>query len=246
MSYNKSSTLPLSLHISCDKTPPSSDLLRIWRENREALLILLGEDIHRGITGFILDEHSGAPIRDAIIYVDTDLNGASHHEFHARPNSGAFWRPLSLGEHTITAQAPGYLPLTKLVRVTVNLNDHNNAVFRLTEDDRIIGIPRMALIMGFGLLFLSGVTCTLICIACKKRGKKVQSRDTYNFQVLRSNAYEDDFEDENELTTKNGATLLSRAYRPRPYRDVSSSDDEVDVLVRAGRDDIVINGDISP
>jgi hypothetical protein len=246
-SYNSSTTLPLSLYLACERTPPPTEITRIWRENREALLALFGEELHKGVTGYVLDDFTGAPIL-ATITVDTEGNGAVHHQFHTRPNSGAFWRPLSLGEHAITVHAPGYVSSTKLVQVTI-ANKHDDIIFRLAQDDRIFGIPKMAIIMSVTLLFVSAVTCGLLWYAIKNHFRKKLSKDAYSFQVLRTSEYDQDYDyddEPDEIPVKNGAVLLDRAYRSRPYRDDSSSDDEVDVLVRAGRDDVIINGNLTP
>ena len=62
--------------------------------------------------------------------------------------SGAYWRLLAVGDHTVTVSAPGYLPTTKLVHVT----DRHSApvMFRLSRDETVMGLPRMVFIMLAG------------------------------------------------------------------------------------------------
>jgi hypothetical protein len=62
--------------------------------------------------------------------------------------SGAYWRLLPPGDHTVTVSASGYLPTTKLVHVT----DKQSApiMFRLARDETVIGLPRMVFIMLAG------------------------------------------------------------------------------------------------
>lgn len=62
--------------------------------------------------------------------------------------SGAYWRLLPFGSHTVTVSAPGYLPTTKLVHVT----DRHSApvMFRLSRDETVMGLPRLVFIMLAG------------------------------------------------------------------------------------------------
>jgi hypothetical protein len=62
--------------------------------------------------------------------------------------SGAYWRLLPAGDHTVIVSASGYLPTTKLVHVT---DKHSPPImFRLSRDETVMGLPRMVFIMLAG------------------------------------------------------------------------------------------------
>jgi hypothetical protein len=77
---------------------------------------------------------------------DVNVEGSTH--VVKGSATGAYWRLLPLGDHTVTVSASGYLPTTKLVHVT----DKHSApiMFRLTRDETVIGLPRMVFIMLAG------------------------------------------------------------------------------------------------
>lgn len=62
--------------------------------------------------------------------------------------SGAYWRLLPAGDHTVTVSAPGYLPTTKLVHITDKQT--GPIMFRLARDETVMGLPRMVFIMLAG------------------------------------------------------------------------------------------------
>jgi hypothetical protein len=77
---------------------------------------------------------------------DVSVEGSTH--VVKGSATGAYWRLLPLGDHTVTVSASGYLPTTKLVHVT----DKHSApiMFRLTRDETVMGLPRMVFIMLAG------------------------------------------------------------------------------------------------
>lgn len=77
---------------------------------------------------------------------DVSVEGSTH--VAKGSVTGAYWRLLPLGDHTVTVSASGYLPATKLVHVT----DKHSApiMFRLTRDETVMGLPRMVFIMLAG------------------------------------------------------------------------------------------------
>lgn len=91
--------------------------------------------------GYVIDNEN-RPISETYVRVE-----GSTHVVMGSP-SGAYWRLLPLGHHTVTVSAPGYLPTTKLVHVT----DRHSApvMFRLSRDETVIGLPRIVFIMLAG------------------------------------------------------------------------------------------------
>jgi hypothetical protein len=91
--------------------------------------------------GYVIDDEN-RPISEADVCVEE-----SSHVVKVTA-SGAYWRLLPPGDHTVTVSAPGYLPTTKLVHIT----DKHSApiMFRLTRDETVMGLPRMVFIMLAG------------------------------------------------------------------------------------------------
>ena len=85
------------------KWPDSNQLAGLWEEHREPMIAYI-EEIHDGIRGIITDADSGEPI-DA----NFSINGIEHKTFSDSEN-GDYYRLLTPGTYTITAQAFGYLP----------------------------------------------------------------------------------------------------------------------------------------
>jgi len=87
-------------------------------------------------------DNENQPISETYVHVE-----GSTHVVKGSP-SGAYWRLLAVGDHTVTVSAPGYLPTTKLVHVT----DRHSApvMFRLSRDETVMGLPRMVFIMLAG------------------------------------------------------------------------------------------------
>ncbi|XP_048016143.1 carboxypeptidase D [Megalobrama amblycephala] len=103
--YLKGNCLEITMELSCCKYPPSSQLRTEWDNNREALLAYM-EKIHIGVRGFVRAAQNEAPIADAVIMVA----GINHNVSTTR--FGDYYRLLLPGIYTITAVAPGYIPMS--------------------------------------------------------------------------------------------------------------------------------------
>lgn len=53
-----------------------------------------------------------------------------------------------VGEHSVTVEAEGYLPTTRLV--TISAPQFARVMFRLTKDESVMGMPRLVFIMFAG------------------------------------------------------------------------------------------------
>lgn len=82
------------------------------------------------------------PISKAVVSVE----GSTHAVKGSA--TGAYWRLLTSGDHTVTVSAPGYLPATKLVYRGYEYSIP--IMFRLTRDETVMGLPRMVFIMLAG------------------------------------------------------------------------------------------------
>ncbi|KAF4092513.1 hypothetical protein AMELA_G00021860 [Ameiurus melas] len=109
-SYLHTNCFEVTVELSCDKFPHTSELPLEWENNRESLLVYM-EQVHRGIKGVIKDRDTKAGISDAIVKVD-DI------DHHIRSSSeGDYWRLLNPGDYTVTVLAEGYVPVTRSCRV---------------------------------------------------------------------------------------------------------------------------------
>ena len=107
------------------KWPDSNQLAGLWEEHREPMIAYI-EEIHDGIRGIITDADSGEPI-DA----NFSINGIEHKTFSDSEN-GDYYRLLTPGTYTITAQAFGYLPQS--FSVTVPFSGYIQQNIALTVD----------------------------------------------------------------------------------------------------------------
>nr|XP_054749275.1 carboxypeptidase D-like [Lytechinus pictus] len=110
--YTQKSEFMVTAQISCCKYPDHVELENLWRTNLESLLKFT-EKSHQGIRGKI-QTADGTPLPSAVI----------HHGDHTHvlipDGDGMFRRMMPTGIHGVTASAPGYMPLTKDVHVTMN------------------------------------------------------------------------------------------------------------------------------
>ncbi|XP_025409456.1 carboxypeptidase M-like isoform X2 [Sipha flava] len=94
--------MEVTLELSCCKYPPSSELPKLWEENRLSLVKFLAE-AHRGVHGFVMDEH-GNPIEKASLKVKGRDVGFQTTKY------GEFWRILLPGVYKLEIYGDGYIP----------------------------------------------------------------------------------------------------------------------------------------
>nr|CAD7444816.1 unnamed protein product [Timema bartmani] len=84
---------------------------------------------------YVVDD-IGRPIANASIEVE----GSAH---RVRSSStGAYWRPLSNGDHIVTVSSPFHLTTTKLIQVIPG-DKATQVIFKLVRDETILGMPRL-------------------------------------------------------------------------------------------------------
>ncbi|XP_050428742.1 carboxypeptidase M-like isoform X2 [Adelges cooleyi] len=94
--------MEVTLELSCCKYPPAADLPKFWEENRLSLVKFLAE-AHRGVHGFVMDEH-GNPIEKASLKVKGRDVGFQTTKY------GEFWRILLPGVYKLEIYGDGYIP----------------------------------------------------------------------------------------------------------------------------------------
>uniref|UniRef100_UPI003590113E inactive carboxypeptidase-like protein X2 n=1 Tax=Myxine glutinosa TaxID=7769 RepID=UPI003590113E len=99
-SYLHTNCFEVTIEQSCDKFPPASELEEEWENNKQPLLTFI-EQVHRGLTGIVQDEHDNV-IANAVIVVD------GHNHDVRTAADGDYWRLLNPGEYIVTAMATGF------------------------------------------------------------------------------------------------------------------------------------------
>ncbi|XP_043192809.1 carboxypeptidase M-like isoform X2 [Amphibalanus amphitrite] len=94
--------MELTLELSCCKYPEARQLRSFWRDNRKALVKLLGE-AHRGVRGYVVDINNN-PIEGAGLKVKGRNIGFQ------TTQHGEFWRILRPGNYVMEVFAEGYYP----------------------------------------------------------------------------------------------------------------------------------------
>jgi hypothetical protein len=92
------------------KWPNSSQLAGLWEDHREPMLAYL-EKVHDGVRGIVTNAETGEPM-DATISVQ-----GIDHDITPDPENGDYYRLLTPGTYTITAQSFGYLAQSETVTV---------------------------------------------------------------------------------------------------------------------------------
>eukprot|EP00057_Strongylocentrotus_purpuratus_P011065 XP_011665539.1 PREDICTED: carboxypeptidase D isoform X2 [Strongylocentrotus purpuratus] len=122
--YTQKSEFMVTAQISCCKYPGHGELENLWRTNLESLTAFT-EKSHQGIIGKI-QTADGSPLTSAVIH------HGDHTHVLAPDEDGMFRRLLPVGVHGVTASAPGYMPLTKDVHVT--MNEVSEVVFLMEKE----------------------------------------------------------------------------------------------------------------
>ncbi|XP_064099961.1 carboxypeptidase D-like isoform X2 [Macrobrachium nipponense] len=107
--YLNTNCFEITVEMSCNKYPRSSELPHYWNENKQSLLSYV-EQVHTGVKGFVVDENNN-PISNATI----NIQGINHEIISA--SDGDYWRLLVPGTHVLTVYADGYKPSTQTVEV---------------------------------------------------------------------------------------------------------------------------------
>lgn len=98
--YINTNDMEITVEVSCFKYPFGKDIKDYWEKNRQSLLEYM-EQVHRGISGFVLDPN-GIPIANATIVV-AGIEGKIVRSYI----DGDFWRLLLPGEYHLIVSATG-------------------------------------------------------------------------------------------------------------------------------------------
>ncbi|XP_066602873.1 carboxypeptidase D-like [Prorops nasuta] len=188
--YMKTSTLLIDAYITCCN---KDDSISVWQENKNSILAVLDE-LNRGVNGYIVNEKN-EPIVDTILSYDKSV-----HQIKSSEN-GAFWLLLAPGNHSIIAEANGYLKGIKIIFLP-DINKFSPLIFKLTRNEFILGMPRIVFVLITGMLFFIICICIVcICVKYKSYRKEEQiNRKAYAFSLLKDGgSFFDDDEKEVEI-----------------------------------------------
>ncbi|CAG9819015.1 unnamed protein product [Phaedon cochleariae] len=113
--------MELTVEISCCKYP-TTELDVLWLQNKESLLHFCMQ-ANRGVTGQILDLHTGKPIEDAIL----NIVGRKM-KFQTSKKTAEFWRILLPGTYELQIRAEGYYP----EKIKFNVSSNGSGYHQLT------------------------------------------------------------------------------------------------------------------
>ncbi|KAL3269151.1 hypothetical protein HHI36_008231 [Cryptolaemus montrouzieri] len=100
-SYMAHGTMALTFEISCCKYPPEENLISIWEQNRNSLVMFCSE-ANRGVNVQFKDSKTDAAVPDANITV-LGIDKV----FHSNKD-GRFWKILLPGKYYLKVEASGY------------------------------------------------------------------------------------------------------------------------------------------
>ena len=123
--YVWESDFEITLEQNETKWPNSDQLPGLWEQHREPMIAYI-EQVHKGIRGVILDSESSMPLNATIL-----VEGIEHNVFTDSEN-GDYYRLLTPGTYTITAQSFGYVSESQII--TVNQNNYVELNFSLSMD----------------------------------------------------------------------------------------------------------------
>jgi carboxypeptidase E len=136
--YLATNAFEITLELSCEKFPNPSTLPQFWEDNKQSLIQFMWLS-HSGIKGVVVDDSTGEPIPNAVVWVMNVTGGAKETEPIKHPVTtwvtGDYFRPLIPGEYQIGIEADGYLPEVLPVNVTMELRNSATVLsFRLKPD----------------------------------------------------------------------------------------------------------------
>ncbi|CAK9809820.1 Carboxypeptidase D [Anthophora quadrimaculata] len=221
--YLNTSTLIIDVYITCCNT---DDWRNVWDDNKASLLAMI-EKLNEAVKGYVLNKNS-EPIENAIL----SYNKSIHHVRNGI--NGVYWLLFQPGTHVISASASGYIQQTKIF-ITPDVHNISHLIFKLTYDDKYMGMPRIVFIMLISTICLSLIACSaFICANCQSsKNSQKHNWNGYAFSLLKDGtSFFDDDEKEIEIFRRPLNGHMQNNEIRKPYFDddnMSSSDDASDL-----------------
>ncbi|KAL4223757.1 hypothetical protein ACF0H5_017223 [Mactra antiquata] len=205
----------VSVYLSCCKYPVESDLLDLWKMNRQSLVAML-QQARRGIKGVILNTQ-----RQFMQNATVSIDGSQH--LYPVDQGGRFWIYLAPGSYNVNINCHGYNSKQMTVTVEKEARDSTELIVTLEEEISVLGYSHTFLVVGIAIVILVFVfvITTIMCL----RNKRTVPYSQVGFQRLNT---EDGIDSDDEVFGDIG--------KPKPpnrkvkngiqeYHDVTDSED---------------------
>lgn len=196
--YLHTNCFEITVEMGCFKFPYSSELDKAWRENQRPMLALMDE-VHKGVTGFVLDASTNRSVVGARVHVE----GIRHPIKSVEPY-GDYWRLLLPGAYQLTVEMPGYHNQSKLAVVSAAGATHLNFTLRPVHPEYRGGARPKQDMSEYTLYFLVLtlaailVLCALFYLLFYQQQQQQQSPNDDNGVVELFNRY--DFDQSSKYT----------------------------------------------
>ncbi|CAK9804732.1 Carboxypeptidase D [Anthophora plagiata] len=221
--YLNTSTLMIDVYVTCCNTDDSRN---VWDDNKASLLAMI-EKLNEAVNVYVLNKNS-EPIENAILSYNKSIH-------HVRSGiNGVYWLLFQPGTHVIRADALGYIQQTKIF-ITPDVHNVSHLIFKLTYNDKYMGMPRIVFIMLISTVCLSLIACSVfICANCQSsKNSQKHNWNGYAFSLLKDGtSFFDDDEKEIEIFRRPLNGHMQNNEIRKPYFDddnMSSSDDASDL-----------------
>ncbi|KOC66182.1 Carboxypeptidase D [Habropoda laboriosa] len=227
--YLNTSTLMIDVYITCCNTDDSRN---VWDDNKASLLAMI-EKLNDGVKGYVLSKNN-EPVENAILLYNKSIH-------HVRNGvNGVYWLLFQPGTHVVSASASGYIQQTKIF-ITPDVHNISHLIFKLTYDDKYMGMPRTVFIILTSTVCLTLIACSVfICANCQSsKNSQKPNWNGYAFSLLKGGtSFFDDDEKEIEIFRRPLNGHMQNNEIRKPYFDddnMSSSDDASDLeFIRPG------------
>ncbi|UMM38957.1 hypothetical protein L5515_016207 [Caenorhabditis briggsae] len=109
--YLNTNCFELTVEMNCEKFPKTAKLVKLWEENKYALLKFISL-VHEAIHGLVIDAETGEGIVNATVSIDEKAKIVVSY------GDGEFWRLTNRGTYELTFDHSDYYPITRTVHVT--------------------------------------------------------------------------------------------------------------------------------
>ncbi|MBP5650347.1 MAG: T9SS type A sorting domain-containing protein [Bacteroidales bacterium] len=136
----------VTIEISEDKSPSSSQLPQFWTSLKHSLLNYVEECLN-GFNGTVTDSITGAPLEAEVFIQNHDINFS---EVYSYLPEGKYYRPIKSGAYTVTFSAEGYV--SKTIQVTTVDGSAQQVDVQLVPEGYVPGGEAVSAIMQQQLL----------------------------------------------------------------------------------------------
>ena len=156
--YLKRGCLEITLEVSDEKIPNSSQLYKFWEDNKRALLAYMSK-VHSGVSGRVTDSE-GRPISAQITIEGNDKRVVS------TDSNGTFFLMVWKGSRTVRFESDGFYPKDISVQVD-GLVEANVSLETRIDPENVRKMRIFGAVLS--LLFCVGIAAVLVVLIRKGR-----------------------------------------------------------------------------